>query len=483
MVSFSNMNKRLYRIFLIQVIAFILAILVISFLMFRQIAIDNMEQRVISNYKAELQILAAEINNKVRISKEKVKALSSRTMIRRELSAYANGEISLEELREYTQPKYRDGAAVFSNILLARRTTLNGTVVAEYLKQELELPDMSASQTAGFLKTEDEYHLYIHNKIVHDQQHIGNDTAVFDLSSAVRAESNFIKNIRISSEKKTNSAINDYTSSYPIGEIDCYVSADLNQTIIEIEKSDINRSVLVLSLLLIGAITVLSYFTILRLTFSLIKERDAVNRQLNQSLQDKNNLLKELHHRVKNNLNLITSFIGLQSSESDSRELVERNDVLISRINAISLVHEKLQSSDTFLDFDLGVYLKDLCQKIIESNRSGDISLSADIQKQVIVASDMAISVGLIFSELTINSLKHALGRDELTIYISLSTRNGEILLTYSDSGTPFPADFDLKTADSLGLMIVNGLVERLDGHIEYDFSKTKQITIILSTP
>ncbi len=483
MVSFFEMSKRLYRIFLIQVVAFILAILVISFLMFHQIAVENMEQRVISNYKAELQILAAEINNKVRISQEKVKAISSRTMIRKQLFAYENKELSLGELREYTQPKYRDGAAVYSNLLLARRTTAEGTLVAEYIRREFQLPAAAGETDVGFLKSGNEYHLYIHNKIVHNQQHIGYDTAVFDLSSAVNAESNFIQNIQISREKKENSAISSYIFSYPIGEIGCYVSAELNQTIIEKERDEINRSVLFLSLLLIGAITVLSYFTILRLTFNLIKERDEINRQLNRSLQDKDNLLKELHHRVKNNLNLITGFIGLQSSESDNQDLVERNDVLISRINAISLVHEKLQSSDTFLDFDLGAYLKDLCQKIIESNRRGEITLSADLQEQIIVSSEKAISVGLIFSELTINSLKHALSQDGLEILIGVSIQNRDMVLTYSDSGTPFPADFDLKTADSLGLMVVNGLVERLGGRIEYDFSITKQITIILPAP
>ncbi|MFW5712624.1 MAG: sensor histidine kinase [Spirochaetota bacterium] len=477
------MSNRIYRIFIIQVVAFNLAILVISYLMFHQIAVDNMQQRVISNYKAELQILAAEINNKVQISKEKVKSLSSRTMIRRQLFSYVSGEVSLDELREYTQPKYREGASVYSNLLLARRTTRKGKVVAEYVKREFQLPETDSGQDIGFFKAGEEYHLYIHNEIAQNGQHIGYDTAVFDLSSAVNAESNFIRNIQISTERVVNTEISAYTFSYPVGELNCYVSAELNQSIVEREKNDINQSVLFLSLLLIAAITVLSYFTILRLTFSLIKERDQVNQQLNQSLQDKDNLLKELHHRVKNNLNLITSFIGLQSSESDSRELVERNDVLISRINAISLVHEKLQASDTFLDFDLGVYLRDLCQKIIESNRNGEVSLSADIQEQIIVSSDKAITVGLIFSELTINSLKHALGRDELKIFISLSARNNEMLLTYSDSGTPFPADFDLKTADSLGLMVIVGLVERLDGRIEYDFSETKQITIILPTP
>lgn len=149
------MSKRLYRIFLIQVVAFVLAILVIAFLMFHQIAVDNMEQRVISNYKSELLILAAEVNNKVLISQEKVKALSSRTMIRQQLFAYINGEISLAELRDYTQPKYRDGAAVYSNLLLARRTTLDGRVVAEYLQREFDLPEDAGGKQSGFsnLKT------------------------------------------------------------------------------------------------------------------------------------------------------------------------------------------------------------------------------------------------------------------------------------------------------------------------------------------
>lgn len=145
-------------------------------------------------------------------------------------------------------------------------------------------------------------------------------------------------------------------------------------------------------------------------------------------------------------------------------------------IRNIQITNEKLQSSDTFLDFDIGAYLKDLCQKIIETYCSGDISFSADIQKQIIVSSERAISVGLIFSELTINSLKHALSRDELEIFIGVYTCDDQLFLSYSDSGAPFPAD-------SLGLMVINGLVDRLDGRIEYDFSQIKQITIILPAP
>ena len=199
-----------------------------------------------------------------------------------------------------------------------------------------------------------------------------------------------------------------------------------------------------------------------------------------RTITSRETLLKELHHRVKNNLNLISSYLNLQALETDSPELEERNEALSSRINAISLVHEKLQSSDTFLYFEIGPYLEDLCNKIIAGSSLQEATFSADIRATVEVSSKQAIYLGLIIAEFTLNSLKHAAADEELQIDLKVDLRDGQLLLSYYDNGEPFPEDFDLSESSSLGLMVVGRLVAQLDGRLDYDFSISKEIRIIV---
>jgi two-component sensor histidine kinase len=232
--------------------------------------------------------------------------------------------------------------------------------------------------------------------------------------------------------------------------------------------------------LLIAALLIVSYFTILRLTLTLIRERDRINERLNTSLNEKDFLLKELHHRVKNNLNLITSFIYLQSSDSENEELRERNEKLLSRINAISVVHQKLQSAEDSMAIDIAHYLEDLCRKIITSYSTSEISLEMVHKDPVSVHSKKALSIGMIFSELSFNSLKHAASEHGLNISIGVYRRDDMLILSYHDDGPPFPEDFDFSTSTSMGLMVVRQIVDQFNGEIDYDFSESKEIRILI---
>jgi two-component sensor histidine kinase len=472
------MKPRIGKIFVIQISAFIIAILIISFLMFNQLAIRDMQRRVTSDFESELEILANELHYKVLIAREKVKALSSRTMIRKKLYSYVRGEISLNELRSYTQPKYVDGASVYADLLTAVRTGVDGTRIAMYEAGEYELPDDLSDQWIMFLEDVDGYHLYIRNTILHENSRIGYDAAVFDLSSLSSSGHSFISDFEIIPRRESNKSLDSYSLSQPIGDIGWYVHGRLSQEVLRREEGNIHTTALLLSGLLIAAVMAVSYFTIFRLTFNLVKERDRINDQLVRSLHDKEYLFRELHHRVKNNLNLIVSFLELQSSDSDNEELVRRNEELRSRINAISLVHEKLQTADSGLDVRIGEYLRDLCRKIIDTSDSERIALSAEVRDTIELPAKSAISIGLIFSELMMNSLKHAAEDNPLNIFIGVYRDEAEYRFTYDDDGAPFPENFSIEDSSSMGLMVVSRLTRQLGGTLEYDASKGKTISL-----
>jgi two-component sensor histidine kinase len=369
---------------------------------------------------------------------------------------------------------------VYDNLIFARRTDTRGTVIAHFQKEGYTMPEKAAQQKIHFTEKGGDYRLYIRNRIVHDGVHLGYDLAGFELSSLAGSRDESIAGFDIRPGPDSAKAAGGVVYSRPIGETGFYLQGRLDQRVLQREKAAIARNVLLLSLVLIAAVLAVSYFTILRLTLGHIRERDNVNARLNATIRERETLLKELHHRVKNNLNLISSYLNLQALETDNPELEERNEALSSRINAISLVHEKLQSSDTFLYFEIGPYLEDLCNKIIAGSSLQEATFSADIRAAVEVSSKQAIYLGLIIAEFTLNSLKHAAADEELQIDLKVNRRDGQLILSYYDNGEPFPEDFDLSERSSLGLMVVGRLVAQLDGRLDYDFSISKEIRIIV---
>lgn len=475
-------QEKLNKIFVVQVIAFLIAILAIAYLMFYQLSVNNLENRIISDFKAELELLSKEVAYKVAIAEENVKALSSRTMIRQELFSYHQNNTPLEEVRSYTQQKYVDGASVYKNILFARRTDVHGTTIAEYTINTSIIPKEYTEEYIKFIETNEGYHLFIRNRIIHEGTLIGYDTAAFSFNSMFHAKGKHINDIIISQKKESVLDLSHYTLSFPIGKTGFFIKANLNQEIVKKAKGNIAATALLLSILFFVSVLIVSYFTILRMTLNLLHEREKTNESLNRSLKENKFLLKELHHRVKNNLNLISAFINMQSSDTDDSELIERNKVLQNRINAISLVHEKLQAADDSLDVEIGTYLEDLCGRIIYFYKTPGVHLSVQKNDTPILPAKTAISLGLIFSELTMNSIKHGLPgpNGALRILITIEKKEKTCTYTYSDDGRPFPSDFDIKTNNSIGMMIIQNLTDQIDGTLEYNLSENKEIKITI---
>ncbi|BAS55937.1 signal transduction histidine kinase [Leptolyngbya boryana NIES-2135] len=188
--------------------------------------------------------------------------------------------------------------------------------------------------------------------------------------------------------------------------------------------------------------------------------------QLRASVREKEILLREIHHRVKNNLQVVSSLLDLQAmrTQDPTVQTILRNNQ--SRIRSIALVHERLSQSSQITRINLGEYIQSLTAILvriyaIEPNR---ITFRTEIQGEIELSSNRAVPVGLILNELVSNALKHGLAGEFGEITVSLRITDAQITLIVSDSGERFPTDLDLMSPRSLGFQLINSLVQQIDG-------------------
>ena len=205
--------------------------------------------------------------------------------------------------------------------------------------------------------------------------------------------------------------------------------------------------------------------------------------QINASLEEKVVLLREIHHRVKNNLQIIISLLKLQSRYMTDENTIAAFRECQNRVMAMSLVHEKLYQSEDISKIDLGNYVRFLGNSLFQFfGRSGKgVTFTTDIQN-ISLDINTAIPVGLMINELVSNSLKHAFpdGRAG-EISIAIHQKDRQLTIVYKDNGVGIPADFDWLNAKSLGLRLVISLVEQLQGTIELDRSAGTAFTIVVN--
>ncbi|MFU8767992.1 MAG: sensor histidine kinase, partial [Candidatus Methanoperedens sp.] len=201
-----------------------------------------------------------------------------------------------------------------------------------------------------------------------------------------------------------------------------------------------------------------------------ITERKLNEEKIKESLKEKEVLLKEVHHRVKNNMQIISSLLRLQSGYLTDRKNIEIFKECQNRILSMSLVHEKLYNSGDFTKIDIKDYVVDLTTGLLHSGKSNGGNIVLDIVvDDVLLGVNAAIPFGLILSELVTNCIKHAFpnGRKgEIRIYLH-ETDDGKIELIVRDNGVGIPEGIDFRKTKSLGLYLVTILAEeQLKGKI-----------------
>ncbi len=198
-----------------------------------------------------------------------------------------------------------------------------------------------------------------------------------------------------------------------------------------------------------------------------ITERIASQNALKKSLAEKELLLKEVHHRVKNNLAIISSLLDLQASGIPEIPIKEKFQECQSRIHTMALVHRNLYESDDLGKVDFKQYIDNLTGEIkLIHGPKADFIFDLD---NIFFTIDQAIPLGLILNELITNSFKHAFTNGICgTITIRLKHEGDTLQLTVMDNGIGFPPDMDIEDLDSLGMQLVASLTEQIGGTLEW---------------
>ncbi|PKP17617.1 MAG: hypothetical protein CVU05_15225 [Bacteroidetes bacterium HGW-Bacteroidetes-21] len=215
-------------------------------------------------------------------------------------------------------------------------------------------------------------------------------------------------------------------------------------------------------------VSILFVLIMLFLLFKRNKTNIKLNKELNVALKEREVLIREVHHRVKNNLQIISSLLNLQSEHVETANPVDMLKVSQSRIEAMSMIHENLYKSSQLSEINFREYVENLCRYIDTSFSLSEkgIHLEHEIDP-VHVDLDKMVPCGLIINELITNSVKHAFhDQPDKVIQIKCTALKGNVRIEISDNGSGLPSGFDIKQSKSLGLRLANGLVKQLNSKL-----------------
>jgi len=215
-----------------------------------------------------------------------------------------------------------------------------------------------------------------------------------------------------------------------------------------------------------------------------ISERKKAEKRIKNSLKEKEVLLKEIHHRVKNNMQIISSLLSLQEMTLKDKTVQRMFRESQTRIRSMALIHDKLYRSKDLTRIDIGEYIDDL---VIDLFRAYDINPTfvtlENKVENIYFEPDTAIPCCLIINELIANSLKHAFPGGKGNITVNLSANNSDTYtLIIRDNGIGYPESYDYRSAQTLGFQLVPMFVKKLHGTMEIGSPGSAETKIIFKT-
>lgn len=251
-----------------------------------------------------------------------------------------------------------------------------------------------------------------------------------------------------------------------------------------LEKSNRQRLFLILGLVAVLLIT--------GLLFWLVRTRNIANRelahkneQIQKALGEKEILLREIHHRVKNNLQVVSSLLSLQSRQIEDPKAQEVMKEGRNRVKSMALIHQNLYQDENLVGVNAAEYIEKLTQSLLYSYKVQDkeISIHSEVD-QLTLDVDVIIPLGLILNELISNSLKYAFTEQEKgTIDIQLSQKPDGITLRVADDGIGIPEDFDPGNSKSLGMYLISSFAKKLNATFDLISQPGTAATIFIPTP
>jgi two-component sensor histidine kinase/DNA-binding response OmpR family regulator len=217
------------------------------------------------------------------------------------------------------------------------------------------------------------------------------------------------------------------------------------------------------------------YFVVLFDDISSRKNNEAL---INKSLAEKDILLKEIHHRVKNNLQIILSFISLQKNNKAQKDPVDIIHTIENRIRSISIVHELVYQTQSISEIDIYKYIKILINQILSQyNLLNKVSFTIDADN-ICLDINLMVPVGIILNELTTNAVKHGFNENKGKISISISKKDDIYTLIFSDNGKGIDSIFDINKVETLGMNLIYSLARQIDGEAKVESDNGTKVTI-----
>ncbi|MCB9082125.1 MAG: tetratricopeptide repeat protein [Lewinellaceae bacterium] len=250
---------------------------------------------------------------------------------------------------------------------------------------------------------------------------------------------------------------------------------------LELQKNQRERIAYILALLALSLILLLAYrFARLRKKANrLLQEK---NLQIEKALGEKELLLKEIHHRVKNNLQIISSLLSLQSRQIEDPKALEAIQEGRNRVNSMALIHKNLYQDEDLVGVDAGEYIEKLTESLITNYNINP--------KQVVIAKDIdpmkldvdtIIPLGLILNELISNSLKYAFSDGQAgKMFVSLKREEDGLRLRVADNGRGLPANLDVENLKSLGFRLVKAFTQKLEGELSIQSDRGTSVEICI---
>ena len=197
-----------------------------------------------------------------------------------------------------------------------------------------------------------------------------------------------------------------------------------------------------------------------------LERRKIVEKELREALEDKNILLKELHHRVKNNLSIILSLARLHTRNHDDPECREQNEKFVQRIYSIALAHDLLFHSNPSKHISFSTYITDLTESLVIGHTRDAVSFIRDIPEDFSLDIAYAVPVGMILNEVLINAIKHGIATTpHPEIFLSFRNEGGICTVVVRDNGVGFDEE---KASSGLGHRLIPLLVKQVRGSFTY---------------
>lgn len=260
------------------------------------------------------------------------------------------------------------------------------------------------------------------------------------------------------------------------------IQADLSRSqIVYLQRFNLFSSAIITALLsfLLTRLVSSQNYEIVTQNEDLRKTKEAVN----VSLKEKEVLLAELHHRVKNNLAIISGLLNLQEDATNSEEAKQILGDSKSRIMSMALVHKMLYENPELKSIHIGKYASELIYELFNSYNLGrSITITEEYDDFVLPVSK-SIPLGLILNEVVTNCIKYvfkSVGKQKGQFYISIRHKGNDVTLTVRDNGKGFPGDFDPESSNlSLGIYLIKTLAEQIDGQISFSNDNGAKIELV----